>query len=161
MSRRKKAAAAALLSAEEVAGIAKANPFVQRLIDDAELRANLHRAVDSTKHAYDRLNSSKSPAKALLNDKKLQSELRHALDALSKATSALAEGASASRARKKGGKLSRKLLLVGVGGGAAMAASPPLRAKVLDALFGAEEEFQYTPPAAAPANATDSPVSAV
>jgi hypothetical protein len=38
------------------------------------------------------------------------------------------------------------VVLVGAGSGAALAASEKLRSKVLDLLFGAEEEFQYTPP---------------
>jgi hypothetical protein len=47
------------------------------------------------------------------------------------------------------------LLVVGfVGAGLALAVSEGLRKKVLDALFGAEEEFEYssttTPPAPAP-----------
>ena len=41
----------------------------------------------------------------------------------------------------------RTLLLLLVAGGGALAASEGLRSKVLDALFGAEEEFVYTPPA--------------
>jgi hypothetical protein len=43
----------------------------------------------------------------------------------------------------------RKLLLLIVAGGAgALAFSQGLRNKALDALFGSEEEFQYSPPAA-------------
>jgi hypothetical protein len=37
----------------------------------------------------------------------------------------------------------------------AVAASDSLRSKVLDALFGAEEEFQYSPPP--PPTAADAP----
>ncbi len=37
-------------------------------------------------------------------------------------------------------------MIVVVGTGAALAASSSLRSKVLDVLFGKEEEFQYTPP---------------
>jgi hypothetical protein len=159
MARRRKAATAALLNAEEVAAVAKANPFIQRLIDDADLRANLHRSVDSTKRVYERLSASKNPAKALLDDKKLQAELRKALEHLSEATSALAE--TPAQARRKSGRVARKLLLVGAAGGAALAASPPLRSKVLDVLFGAEEEFQYSAPTAPEAPADSPPVSAV
>ena len=38
-------------------------------------------------------------------------------------------------------------------------ASEKLRSKVLDTLFGAEEEFEYTPPATAP-SAPSAPVAA-
>lgn len=41
-----------------------------------------------------------------------------------------------------------RLMCLGViGGGVALAVSEDLRNKALDKLFGAEEEFQYTPPA--------------
>jgi hypothetical protein len=49
--------------------------------------------------------------------------------------------------QRKGLTFGRLVLLLTVGGIAALAVSEPLRSKVLDALFGAEEEFQYTPPA--------------
>jgi len=157
MARRKKLVP---LSVEDMAGIAEASPYVQRLIEDAELRANLQKAVESTKKAYDRISSSKTPAKALLDDKKLQNEIRTALEALRDATVALADAPEA--ARRKGRRLGRKLLLLGGAGGAALAVSAPLRSKVLDMLFGAEEEFQYSPPPPPPAaNPSDSPVSAV
>ena len=51
------------------------------------------------------------------------------------------------------------LLLVSFG--LALALSEKLRSKVLDTLFGAEEEFQYTPPANTGAASTPStPVTA-
>jgi hypothetical protein len=57
-----------------------------------------------------------------------------------------------------------KILVVGglVGGGA-LAASQGLRTKVLDLLFGAEEEFEYTPPAteSTDGEAASTPLSAV
>jgi hypothetical protein len=37
-------------------------------------------------------------------------------------------------------------MIVVIGGGVALAASEKLRSKLLDLLFGPEEEFQYTPP---------------
>ncbi len=52
--------------------------------------------------------------------------------------------------RKRKGGLGRLLLLGLIGGGVALAASEGLRKKVLDALFGAEEEFEYTSPTSAP-----------
>lgn len=51
-------------------------------------------------------------------------------------------------------KKSRGVLLLGLGAIIALAASADLRSKLLDALFGAEEEFEYTsttsPSSAAP-----------
>jgi hypothetical protein len=56
--------------------------------------------------------------------------------------------------KRKKRRLGRKLLLLAVGAGLALALSEGLRSKVLDALFWAEEEFDYTsttaPPAPAP-----------
>jgi hypothetical protein len=49
----------------------------------------------------------------------------------------------APKKQRKGG-FGRILLLGVVGGGLALALSEGLRKKVLDALFGAEEEFEYT-----------------
>ena len=76
-SRRKKVAKAVPFNTADLANITKANPYLQRLIDDATLRDNVRAAIDSAKSAYDRLLSSKAPQKALLDDKKLQHDLRH------------------------------------------------------------------------------------
>lgn len=58
---------------------------------------------------------------------------------------------SKAKPRKRVRKRVRKLLfLVVSGGAAALALSEPLRNKALDKLFGSEEQFQYTPPAASP-----------
>jgi hypothetical protein len=54
----------------------------------------------------------------------------------------------------------RKVLIVTVTAGLALALSESLRSKVLDLLFGAEEEFQYTPPPSAPTSTPESTVGA-
>ena len=155
-SRRKKAKTVPF-NAADVANIAKSNPYIQRLIDDANLRENVHKAIESTKSAYERLSNGKAPAKALLEDKKLQGDLRGALEAVREASIALTD-APKKRARKGLG-FGRKLLIAGIGGGLALAGSEKLRSKVLDTLFGAEEEFEYTPPASASATPPATPVS--
>jgi hypothetical protein len=132
----------------QVANIAKANPYLQRLIQDAKLRANIRTAIDSSKSAYGRLSNGKTPTKALLEDKKLQRDLRHAYEAAREAGEAISEAPKKRRARKGFG-FGKLLLLLGLGGGVAVAVNEKLRSKVLDTLFGAEEEFQYTPPASA------------
>jgi len=48
--------------------------------------------------------------------------------------------------RKKKRRARKLLFLLVVGGGAALALSEDVRNKALDALFGSEEEFQYSPP---------------
>lgn len=57
--------------------------------------------------------------------------------------------AATEQPKKRKKKRARKLLfLLVVGGAGALVLSEDARNKALDALFGSEEEFQYTPPAA-------------
>jgi glutamine synthetase adenylyltransferase len=153
-----KKAKAVPFSAADFANINKVSPYVQRLIEDASLRDNLRAALDSSKSAYGRLTNGKTPAKALLEDKKLHKDVQEAVEAVRDATTALVE-APKKRARK-GLHLGRKLLVATLAAGLALAGSEKLRSKVLDTLFGAEEEFQYTPPPPSTATAPASPVSA-
>jgi hypothetical protein len=130
------------------------NPYVQRILQDEELRDNMVVAVEAARNAYSRLNKGKAPAKNLLDDKKLHNELKRSAEALREATTALrAAPKSAKPAKKRKGGLGRVLLIAIIGGAVALAASEGLRNKVLDALFGAEEEFDYssnTSPASTP-----------
>ena len=137
--------------AGKAAAAARNNPYLQRIIEDAELRQNLRQAFDSGRNAYGRLSNGKGPTKALMEDKRLQKDLK-------KASASLKDAADALRAPKKRKRRRGRLLVLGiVGAGLALALSEGLRKKVLDALFGAEEEFEYTStttPAAAPAPAS-------
>ncbi len=132
--------------AAAAAQAAKENPYLQRVIQDDELRDNMVVAFEAARNAYQRLNHGKSPTKNLIEDKKLHANLKKSADALRDASSALRDapkGATPAKAKRKGGF--GKLLLVALLGGAiAIAVSEGLRNKVLDALFGAEEEFDYT-----------------
>jgi len=127
------------------------------LIQDEELRNNIRTAYESGRSAYGRLNNGKAPAKALLDDKKLHRDLQAASDALRDASDALREG---PKKKKRKGGIGRLLMISIVGGGIALAVSSDLRNKVLDLLFGAEEEFDYTSttapstPAPTPAGST-------
>jgi hypothetical protein len=161
-SRRKKVAKAAKavpFSSADLANITKANPYVQRLIEDSTLRDNITTAIDSSKSAFNRLTSSKAPQKAVFEDKKLQKDLQQAAESARDAVQAL-NNAPAKQKAKNGLHLGRKLLILGVGAAAALAGSEKLRSKVLDTLFGAEEEFQYTPPSPSPTTPPASPVTA-
>jgi hypothetical protein len=135
----------------------KDSPYVQRLVEDAELRENIREAYESLRKAYGRLSNGKAPAKALLDDKKLQKELRSAAVSLRDAGEALREGPKRRKKRRWG----RRLLILAVGAGVALALSEGLRQKVLDLLFGAEEEFDYssttTPATPAPAPGATTP----
>ncbi|MEA2123946.1 MAG: hypothetical protein QOI80_728 [Solirubrobacteraceae bacterium] len=143
MASKKKKAAAAAGGAAGAARAAKNSPYVQEVVTNDELRDNIQQAYDSAREAYERIASSKKPAKAIFDDKKLQKDLKTAADSIRDAGLALKE-APKGGSKKKGGGLFRKLLLITIAAGLALALSEDLRKKVLDALFGAEEEFEYT-----------------
>src|SRR6059036_2613309 len=136
MAKKKAAAAAGAVSA------AKDNPYVQRIVTDDDLRDNVRVAFDAAKSAYERLSNGKAPSKALMDDKKLHKDLKEAAEALRDAGAALRQ--APKKQKKRSGGFGRKLLLLVIGAGAAVALSSDLRSKLLDALFGKEEEFDYT-----------------
>ena len=138
MASKKKKAAKGAAGAVAAGKAAASNPYVNRLIEDEELRDNLRTAFDSARNAYSRMANGKGPAKALFDDKKTQKELQSAASNLKEAADAIRGGRKRSHKKRTG------ILLLIVGAGAALALSEGLRKKVLDALFGAEEEFEYT-----------------
>jgi hypothetical protein len=139
--------------AGEAARAAQRNRYLQRLLEDEELRGSLLTAYGAARSAYGRMTNGKPATEALFEDKKLQRELKEAADALRNASSSLREQ---PKRRRKGG-VGRSLLLLAVAGVLAVALSEGLRSKVLDLLFGAEEEFDYSsttaPAEPAPASA--------
>lgn len=162
MAARRKASAASKSAAETIsaaAAAAKANPYVQRVIEDPDLRDNVRVAFDNARQAYDRLSNGKAPTKALMNDKKLQKQLRTSAEALREATAALREG---PKTRRRRGRTAIRVAMVGAAGaGLAVAVSSDVRRKVLDALFGKEEEFEYTSSPSTSASASPvTPISA-
>src|SRR4051812_25370119 len=134
----KKKAASVGAGAVAAGKAAKDNAYVQRLIEDEDLRENLRTAYESARKAYGRMSNGKGP-QAALNDKKTQKQLREAATSLREAADTLR---SARRPKRRG----RGFLFVIVGVGLAFALSEGLRKKALDTLFGAEEEFEYTSP---------------
>jgi hypothetical protein len=136
MASKKKKVAKAGAGAYAAGQAVRDNPYVHRLVEDEEVRDNLRNAYESARKAYERLSNGKSPVKAL-EDKKTQKELREAVHSLRDA----AESLRGKREKKRRGRL---LLVAIVGAGLALALSEGLRKQVLDALFGAEEEFEYT-----------------
>jgi hypothetical protein len=139
MSKKKKAAAAAA-----TVGAVRTNPYVQRVVEDDELRDNVRVAYESAQSAFQRISGGKGLPKSLVEDKKLHKDLQAAADALKDIGASLTDAPKAQKKAKRKGGFMRKLLLLGVGAGVALAVSGDLRNKVLDALFGAEEEFDYT-----------------
>ena len=137
----KKKAAKAGAGAVTAGKAVRSNAYVQRLVEDEELRENLRTAYQSARKAYGRMSNGKGRAgKALMDDKKTQKELKEAANSLKEAADSL----RGAKRKKKKGRRGRLLLLALVGGGLALALSEGLRKKVLDALFGAEEELEYT-----------------
>jgi hypothetical protein len=150
MGAKKKAA-----KAGAAAAAVRQSPYVRRIAEDEELRANLWSAYESARHAVGRLQNGKHPTRQIFDDKKLQKDIRAAAESFRDASVAIREAPKRRRTRKRGGF--GKLILLGVvGAGLALALSEDLRKKALDALFGAEEEFEYTS-TTAPATPSPSP----
>jgi hypothetical protein len=125
--------------ANDIYETARENPYVQRLIEDEELRDSLRDAFESAKHAYGRATGNgKGTVKAVTTDKKVQKDLREAADSLREASDRL------RKPPKRKGGIGKLLLIAVVGAVVALAVSEGARKAVLDTLFGAEEEFEYT-----------------
>jgi hypothetical protein len=125
--------------AADIYSTARENPYVQRLIEDDDLRDNLRNAFESAREAFGRATGNgKGPVKAVTSDRKVQKDLRDAAESLRDASEQL------RAPKKKKGKLGRIVLLGLVGAAIAIVLSEDARKTVLDALFGAEEEFEYT-----------------
>jgi hypothetical protein len=116
------------------------NPYVRRLLEDEELRQNIRVAFEAAKDAYARMSNGKGPATSLMDDKKVHRDLQVAAESLRDASQQLR-----GKRRKGGGFSLGKALLVGIVGAAlVLILSEDARNAVLDKLFGAEEEFEYT-----------------
>ncbi|MGC1166689.1 MAG: hypothetical protein WA862_11340 [Solirubrobacterales bacterium] len=125
--------------ATDIYETARENPYVQRLIEDDDLRDSLRDAFEAAKGAYARATGNgKGAVKAVTSDKKVQKDLRDAAESLREASDRLRKPPK----RKKG--IGRFLLLGIVAGAIALVLSEGARKAVLDTLFGAEEEFEYT-----------------
>src|SRR5665647_1499831 len=82
--------------------------------------------------------------KELAKDKQLRRTVEDALDSIKEARAGLAEAPKQAKMRHKRHSLGKLLVIAIVGAVIALALSEDLRKKVLDALFGAEEDFQYS-----------------
>jgi hypothetical protein len=131
------------------------NQYVQRFVQDEELRANVKDALDNARSAYARLTNGKSASKVVMEDKKFQKDVKNAADSFKEASIALRDG----RKRKRSGGFGKLILLALVGGGLAIALSEDVRNKVLDLLFGKEEEFDYTSTTSPPATPAATPTA--
>ncbi|HVW18134.1 MAG TPA: hypothetical protein VHB30_07780 [Solirubrobacteraceae bacterium] len=142
------------------AAAAAAAPYVQRLISDEELRDNVRVALESARQAFMRVQHGKAPAKVVLDDKKFKKNMSEATSALKDAADALRSAPKKKAARKRsGGGLLGKLALLAIAAAIAVALNEGLRNKVLDMLFGKEEEFEYSSPSPNGAAAEPAPES--
>src|SRR4249919_2956204 len=120
--------------AADLYSTARENPYVQRLIEDEELRDSLKDAFESAKGAYGRATGNgKGAVKAVTSDKKVQKDLRKAAENLQEASERL------RKPPKRKSRLGRLILLALVATVLALIISEDVRKTVLDALFGAEE----------------------
>ena len=136
MAAKSKRAAQSAKKAGEAASSLRSNPYVQRLIEDDELRDNIRDAVESARDAYARIANGKGPG-AVLEDKKVQKDLRNAAESLREASEQL-------RGKRKKSRLGRIILIAAIGAVIAVLLSEDVRKALLDKLFGAEEEFEYS-----------------
>jgi hypothetical protein len=125
--------------ARSAASTVSSNEYVRRLIEDEELRDSIRDAYDASRNAYGRIQKQKHPARAVMDDKKTQKELREAAESLRQASDRLR-----GKKDKGGSTLGKLIVLAIVGAVAAIVVSEDVRKAVLDRLFGAEEEFEYT-----------------
>ena len=109
MAARTKAAKKTATKAGKAAAQARTNPYVQRFIEDPELRENVRSAYESARKAVKRMQNGKGPARAIVEDRKLQKELRGAADSLKEA----GDRVRGKRRRHRG----RKLLMLMILGG--------------------------------------------
>jgi hypothetical protein len=135
--------------ARDAVGSAGHNPYLRRLMDDEDLRNSLRDAVDAARDAYNRLSSNgKGPINTAIDDKKVHKDLKTAAENLRDASDRL----RGKNERRHWGRV----IFIGLAAAAlAIVLSEDLRKAVLDKLFGAEEEFEYTSTTtSAPAPAT-------
>jgi hypothetical protein len=131
--------------AGEAARAAQQSLDLERLLDDKELRGSLLSAYDAARSAYGRMSNGTPAIQALFEDRELQQELTDVANALRQASNSLLEPPKPEGRRRRRGGLGRSLLALAVGSLLALALSESLRSKLLDVLFGAEEEFDYSP----------------
>jgi hypothetical protein len=119
---------------------ARDNQYVRRLIEDEELRGSLIAAALAGRKALNRIQTNRgTTVEAVTQDKRVKKELQSAAESLRDAADRIREPK-----RKKRHPV-RNLLAIGlVTGGLVLVFSESARKSLLDAIFGAEEEFVYT-----------------
>ena len=118
--------------------------YIKRVLEDEKVRKSLTDAVHASHQAYGRVRKSNKSGTKALHDRKVKRDLKSAAESLRDAAEAM------KRERKKRRRPILKILFAAiVATTLALVLSEKFRQKVLDLLFGAEEEFEYTSPTVA------------
>ena len=123
--------------ARSAVGTVTDNDYVKRLVEDEDLRDSIRDAFEAARDAYERLSSNGSMIDAAIDDKKVHKDVKEAAENLREATNRL-------RGKEKESHFGRLVLIAFVGAILALIISEDLRKALLDKVFGAEEEFEYT-----------------
>jgi hypothetical protein len=121
--------------------VSDVKPYVQRAIQDEELRENLRSAYATAREVYDELIGNRGVsgvATKVANDKEIQDQLRSAIQDLRNAANRI-QGQEAHKGRNS------SLLLVGIALGLLFnpVTGPETRRWLKDKIFGEDEEFGY------------------
>ena len=123
--------------ARRAVGSAADNPYLRRIMEDEELRDSVRDAFEAARDAYDRLSSNGNVIDTAIDDKKLHKDLKETAENLRDASNRL-------RGKQKERHWGRLIMIAFAGALLAIILSEDIRKAVLDKLFGAEEEFEYT-----------------
>jgi hypothetical protein len=121
--------------------VSDVKPYVQRAIQDEELRENLRSAYATAREVYDELMGNRGVsgvATKVANDKDIQDQLRSAIQDLRSAANRI-QGQDTHKGRNS------SLLLVGIALGILFnpVTGPETRRWLKDRIFGEDEEFGY------------------
>jgi hypothetical protein len=121
--------------------VSDVKPYVQRAIQDEELRANLRSAFATARDVYDELIGNRGVtgvATKVASDKDIQDQLRSAIEDLRNAANRI-QGQDAHKGRNS------SLLLVGIALGILFnpVTGPETRRWLKDRIFGEDEEFGF------------------
>jgi len=121
--------------------VSDVKPYVQRAIQDEELRENLRSAYATAREVYDELIGNRGVsgvATKVANDKEIQDQLRSAIQDLRNAANRI-QGQDTHKGRNS------SLLLVGIALGILFnpVTGPETRRWLKDRIFGEDEEFGY------------------
>jgi hypothetical protein len=133
-------------NASESAQQLKENEYLRRIAEDPKVRENARVAYESARDAFDRISAADNPAAAILDDDKVRRSIKKASDAALEARDRVI-------APPRKSHLARNILILTAGAALAVVVSVGLRDKILDLVFGAEEEFDYVPTTAPPTSA--------